>query len=237
MAYHRRTNGGGCWTTRPRPLDRRAPRTAGLLAAVLLAVSAVLGAHVAGGADSSGYLSQSRLWAQGRITVAAPVLVDAPWPERGRFVAPLGYRASVRPDELGPTYAPGLPWLMALAAAILGDAGRYIWTPIAAGLFVWATYRLAAASAPPAVALAAALIVAGSAPVLFEAMQTMSDLPVAALWAWVLVWLGQPGWRATWGAGLLAAVALAVRPNLVVAAGAIWIAALAIDPGTAAASA
>ena len=76
--------------------DRHAPVAAALLAAVLLAVSAVLGAHVAGGADSSGYLSQSRLWAQGRITVAAPVLVDAPWPERGRFVAPLGYRASVR---------------------------------------------------------------------------------------------------------------------------------------------
>ena len=100
-------------------IDRHAPAAAALLVAGMLAVSAVLGAHVAGGADSSGYLSQSRLWAQGRLTVAAPVLVDAPWPERGRFVAPLGYRASVRADELGPTYAPGLPWLMAIAAAIV----------------------------------------------------------------------------------------------------------------------
>jgi hypothetical protein len=212
-------------------LDRRASAAAALLAVTIAAVSAIFGSHVAGGADSSGYLSQSRLWAAGRITMAAPVIADRPWPERGRLVSPLGYRPTGVVDELGPTYAPGLPWLMAAAAVVAGDAGRYVWTPLLAGLLVWGTFRLAAGAAPPSAALAAALLVAGSPPVLFEATQTMSDLPVAAVWTWVLVWGRRPGWRATWGAGLVAAVALLVRPNLVVAAGGIWLALLAIDTG------
>jgi hypothetical protein len=214
-----------------RTADRAAPWLAGGLALVVSAASALFGAHVAGSADSSGYVSQSRLWAAGRLTVAAPILVDEPWPQRGWLVSPLGYRPTTTPDEIGPTYAPGLPWLMAAGAAIAGDAGRYVWTPIGAGLLVWGTYALTAAAAPPATAVAAALLVAGSPPVLFEAMQTMSDLPVAALWMWVLVWLRRPGWRATIGAGVIAALALAVRPNLVLAAAAVWAAAGAADAG------
>lgn len=211
--------------------DRVAPWLAGGLALVVAAAATVFGAHVAGSADSSGYVSQSRLWAAGRVTVAAPVLVDEPWPQRGWLVSPLGYRPTTAPDEIGPTYAPGLPWLMAAGAAVAGDAGRFVWTPIGAGLLVWGTYALTAAAAPPAAALAAAMVVAGSPPVLFEAMQTMSDLPVAALWAWVLVWLRRPGWRGTIGAAVIAALALAVRPNLVLAAAAVWVAAGASDAG------
>ncbi len=182
-------------------LDRIAPWTAGLAAVVVAVASTVYGTHVAGGADSSGYLSQSRLWANGQLAAAAPVVSEAPWPARGVLVAPLGYRPTARPDELGPTYAPGLPWLMALGAVALGDAGRYVWTPVLAGALVWGTFRLATTAAPPSVALGAALLVAGSPPMLFQATQTMSDLPVAALWVWVLVWLHAPGWRATLGAG------------------------------------
>lgn len=214
-----------------RTVDRGAPWLAGSLALLVAATSAVLGGHVAGASDASGYVSQSRLWAAGRVTVPAPVLTDAPWPERGRLVSPLGYRPTTTPDELGPTYAPGLPWLMAAGAAIAGDTGRYAWTPLGSGLLVWGTFALTAAAAPPAVALAAALLVAGSPPVLFAAMQTMSDLPVAALWVWVLVWVRRPGTGAAIGAGLVAGLALAVRPNLVLAAGAVWAASVAADGG------
>jgi hypothetical protein len=212
--------------------DQHARGLAAGLALGLGLVSATFGTHVAGGSDSSGYLSQSRLWAEGRVTAAAPAISDAPWPERGRLVAPFGYRPTGRPDELGPTYAPGLPWLMALSAAVVGEAGRFVWTPLLAGLFVWGAFQLAALATPPAVALAATLLAAGSPPVLFESTQTMSDLPVAALWLWVLIWLRAPGRRATIGAGLLAALALLMRPNLVIAAGAVWAAALAADRGS-----
>ena len=102
----------------PRPpiVTRRWPPRL-LAAAPLTVLSAVLGTHVAGGADSSGYLSQSRLWAAGRVTAAAPVLVDAPWPERGRFVAPLGYRP-------GGTSRRARPHLRAGAAVADGDRRR-----------------------------------------------------------------------------------------------------------------
>ena len=188
--------------------DRHAPWLAAVLALAVTLLSALYGSHVAGGSDSSGYLSQSRLWAAGRLTADAPVISDAPWPARGQLVAPLGYRPAPAPDQLGPTYAPGLPLLMALGAAVAGDAGRYVWTPLAAGLLVWATFRLAAFAAPPSAALAAAALVATSPPMLFQTTETMSDLPVAALWAWALVWLRRPGTGARAAAGVFSAVAL-----------------------------
>ncbi|MGD9905866.1 MAG: hypothetical protein AB7U83_20525 [Vicinamibacterales bacterium] len=216
-------------------VDRRARALALLLALVAAATSAVFGSHVAGASDASGYVSQSRLWAAGQVTRPAPVVTDGPWPDRGWAVAPLGYRPTVRPDELGPTYAPGLPWLMALGTALVGAAGPYLWTPLAVGLLVWGTFVLAARDLPPGLALAAALLVAGSPAVLFDAMQTMSDLPVAALWVWALIALRASAPASTLGFGLLAALALAVRPNLVVSAGAVWALALAADAGPAAA--
>jgi len=212
-------------------VERRARHAAVALAIATASIAAVYGTHVAGAADASGYVSQSRLWAGGRFTRPAPVVSDAPWPERGRLVAPLGYRPTTRPDELGPTYAPGLPWLMALGSAVAGEPGPYLWTPLAVGLLVAATYAFAAFEAPGTVALAAALLVAGSLPVLFEAMQTMSDLPVAALWIWALVGLRTGGRAATIGFGGLAALALAVRPNLVLGAAAVWVAAFFADEG------
>lgn len=212
-------------------VEPRAGRAALGLALASAIVPAIFGTHVAGASDASGYVSQARLWARGQFTRPAPIVSDAPWPDRGRLVAPLGYRPTTWPDELGPTYAPGLPWLMALGSAVVGDPGPYLWTPLAAGLLVAGTFAFAAFEAPRTVALAAALLVAGSLPVLFEAMQTMSDLPAAALWIWALVGLRAGGRAATVGAGGLAAMALAVRPNLVLGAAAVWAAALVADEG------
>ncbi len=205
--------------------NRGAPWAAVLLALVLAASSTGFNQHVAGDADSSGYVSQSRLWPSGRLAVPAPVYSDDTWPQRGWLVSPLGYAPSVTPDTLGPTYAPGLPWLMALGAAVLGEAGHFIWTPLAAGLVVWLTFVLGRRLAPPLVALGAAVLVAGSAPVLFNAMQTMSDLVCTALWTGAILAATSSRPRPL-PAGALAALALAVRPNLLVVAGLVWLVSL-----------
>lgn len=206
-------------------IDRLAPWLAGLAAIAVALTAAIFGEFVAGGADSSGYLHQSQLWSEGRGALVAPVLDDGPWPQAGWEVAPLGFAPSVTPGILGPTYAPGLPWLMALGGAFAGTPGRFVWTPLAVGALVWLTFVLARREAPPAAALGAALLVAGSPPVLFASMQTMSDLLAAALWTAALVALGGQLRGGVAGAGLAAAIALAVRPNLVLVAASVWAAA------------
>lgn len=214
-----------------RGADRCSPVAAALLAVAVGLASTVLGAHVAGGADASGYVSQSRLWETGRLTRDAPPLGQTEWPVRGRLVAPLGYAPSQTADTLGPTYAPGLPWLMALGAVVAGEPARYLWTPLLVAALVWGTFLFARRDAPPAIALSAALLVATSPPVLFAAMQTMSDLPGAALWLGALLALASDRPGAVLASGTLAAVALSVRPNLVFAAGAVWVANIAATGG------
>lgn len=207
--------------------DAAAPALAVVLALGLAATSGALGSHAAGGADASGYVSQSRHWGEGRMRLPAPALSDVSWPDRGWLVAPLGYAPSHVEGEIAPTYAPGLPWLMVLGAAVAGEGGRYVWTPLFVGLLVWVTFRLARQDAPPLVALAAALLAGTSPPVLFAAMQTMSDVTAAALWASSLVLLGSARRRVTALSGVLAAIALVVRPNLVGVAAALWLAQMA----------
>lgn len=212
--------------------DQAAPWLAALLALAVGTTSALLNEHVAGGADSSGYLSQSRLWNVGVVSVAAPVYSDDAWPQRGWLVSPLGFAPGAVPDRLGPSYAPGLPWLMALGAIVAGETGRFVWTPIAVTLLVWLTYVLTRRAAPPTVALAAAVLVASSPPLLFAAMQTMSDLTCAALWTLAVVAVMRPGAGGATIAGLAAGLALAVRPNLVPLAALFGLVAVAMAEGS-----
>lgn len=207
--------------------DAAAPALAVALSLALAATSAALGDHTAGGADASGYVSQSRHWGEGRMRLPAPALSDVAWPDRGWLVAPLGYAPSRVEGEIAPTYAPGLPWLMMLGAAVAGEGGRYVWTPLFVGLFVWVTFCLARREAPPLVALGAALLAGTSPPVLFAAMQTMSDLTAAALWVSSLLLVGSAALRLTLLSGVLAGIALVVRPNLVGVAAALWLAQVA----------
>ncbi len=206
-------------------LDRAAPWGAALVAVALALTSAIFGEHAAAGADSSGYLHQAQLWADGRSTLDAPVISESPWPLAGWEVAPLGFAPTVTPGVLGPTYAPGLPWLMAVGGAVAGDPGRFVWTPLAVGLLAWLTFVFTRREGPPAVGLAAALLVASSPPLLFASTQTMSDLLGAALWTGAVVALGRASSRSTALAAVCAGLALAVRPNLVLVAGFVWAAA------------
>ena len=183
------------------------------------------GTYVAGGADPYGYVSQADLWYEGRTTVDQRWVTEVPWPGGQWVFAPLGYKPAFGHQSvaIAPTYAPGLPLLMAGARAVGGPCAMFWVVPLAGGVLVLATYGLGRSLSSPAAGLVAAALVASSPVVLFMLMQPMTDVPVAAAWAaalWLLIGgsaVVSPGLvtARTIAAGLAAAVAILIRPNLV----------------------
>src|SRR6185312_9914120 len=85
---------------------------------------------------------------------------------------------------------------------------------IFAGLIVWSTFALGRRIAGPTVALLAMLFVAASPVVVFQSLWPMTDVPIGALWtAAAAVALGGSRRHAV-DAGVIAACAVLVRPNL-----------------------
>jgi hypothetical protein len=114
-----------------------------------------------------------------------------------------------------PTYSPGLPFLMALGILLAGTIGPYFVVPLSAGLFVWATYALARRIAGHAAGAAAALIAATSPVVLFMSLSVMSDVPAGAVWTGAAAGALSGSRRGALIAGVLAALGVLIRPNLV----------------------
>ena len=71
----------------------------------------------ASGADASGYLSQADMWARPARRVRDPLATLPAWPLPPAATAPLGWRPALDRGWQVPTYAPGLPWLMAIPHA------------------------------------------------------------------------------------------------------------------------
>lgn len=193
---------------------------AAVLAALLTLTTAHYGPRAVGGADEYGYASQADLWLKGRLTIDQSFVRQIPWPLAERAFAPLGY--DPHPAERGtlvPTYSPGLPMLLAAAKFAGGQDAMFLVVPIAAGLLAFATFRIGRDLGSPAAGLVAAWLVATSPTVLFMAMATMSDVPVAAAWAWAFVLLLGRRVSTAAAAGLLSSVAILIRPNLAPLAG------------------
>ena len=196
-------------------MDRRraAAVVAALLAIGVLSAGIRLGALVAGGADSYGYVSQAGLWHHGLPIVHQDIGRASPWPGAAETWTPLGYRVSAkRPDAIVPVYAPGLPLLMALLQAIAGSCGMFLVVPLCGALTIWLTFMLGRQLfEAPVVALWGAALVATSPVFLYQLMNAMSDVPVTAAWTLVLV-LAVAG--SPLACGIAMGVAIAIRPNL-----------------------
>jgi hypothetical protein len=175
----------------------------------------------AAGSDSFGYVSQASLWLAGGLKQPQPWVAQVPWPNKGPTFTPLGYRTPPYSETvLVPVYSPGLPMLMAGAMFFAGHAAAFWVVPFAGAILVLVTYGIGKRLGDPYAGLIAAWFVATSPIVLFMLMLPMSDVPAAAAWAvalyyflprddrrWTLVRAG--------AAGLAAAVAILIRPNLV----------------------
>jgi hypothetical protein len=184
-------------------------------AALLLSVHAVRdGAFVAGGADAYGYVSQAYGWARGTLPQGESLTISLPWPSGDASLAPLGYRLGPRPHTIVPTYAPGLPLIMAAATFIAGACGPFLVVPLCAALVVWLTFRLGRRTGGVPAGLLSAIFVATSPVVVFQALWPMSDIPAAALWTGAALAALDDRRRGALASGLCAAVGLLVRPNL-----------------------
>lgn len=195
---------------------RHAARWLGLGAGLVVAiVSVTQGAFVASGADASGYVSQSQLWAALDLRTPQPLARQVHWPEAEWTLSPLGYRPATVPDRMVPTYAPGFPALMGIARSVGGPEAVYVVVPLCGLLLMWVTYRLGFELGGPWAAALAACSLLVSPTFLHQVVQPMSDVPAAALWSTSLLL----GWRAHTPraaalAGLAASAAITVRPNL-----------------------
>ena len=198
-------------------------RDSWLLAAAFAVVMAFAtfegGAHVAGGADSSGYLSQARLWrAAGFWNFAAlktttPLSHELTTANRQYAFTPVGFQPAGK-DATVPGYPPGLPIHFALASAIGGERGQFVVVPIATGALVIVAFLFGFRLGGPATGLLSAAATGSSPILLYQAAQPMSDAVSAFWWSLAILLLIDPAKRRLFGAGFAAAVACTVRPNL-----------------------
>jgi hypothetical protein len=222
------------WTTVERTagriwaaIGRLAPAGAAGAAAVVCSLGLAFGTYAAGGSDAYGYISQADLWARGKLSVDFASLAPLPWRDAEWTLSPLGYRPATTPYRIVPTYAPGLPMLMAAFQLALGPAGVYWVVPLCAALAVWLTYVLGSQLDSRHTGLLGAALLATSPAFIFQTMSPMSDVPVTTFWLLALVSANSARRAAPAVSGLAAAIAVLIRPNLVplAAVPALWIAA------------
>ena len=184
------------------------------LAVASLVYAIALGSRAASGADSSGYVSQAVLWTKGTLTETVPLASAVPWPQAVATFAPLGYRPAQDGPRIVPTYAPGLPMIMAVLRMIGGPCAVFFVVPICAAGLVLATYALGLRVGSPLAALAAAVLTTLSPTVLYMVLWPMSDVPVAAFWLLALVFTAVAERQRPVTSGIMTGLAILVRPNL-----------------------
>jgi hypothetical protein len=215
--------GGGWLVRRARLLDdagvldealrRGEALLAGGLAVVTFAVGLACGTTVAGGADSSGYISQAALWREGALQVREPLIrgsgSDSAW-----VFSPLGFRPGIEPGTIVPSYPPGLPLQFAVASS-LGERGISLVVPLLGAVAVWLAFVLGRHTGGVWSGLAAATLLASSPVFIYQLVQPMSDVPVTSWWLAAIAGLAIGGRRGPLFAGIAAGVAMVTRPNLV----------------------
>lgn len=176
-------------------------------------VGLVRGTWAVGGSDSSCYALMADAFARGHLQPTT-TLHDAPWPDAARTLAPGGFIPSpVRENASSPICSPGFSLLLAPLRAIGGQDAIFLLTPAAGALLVWFTFLFARHLAGPMAASAAAVAVATMPVFVFQVVQPMNDVVVAAAWMGVLVYAARPQDHS--GAmGAVTGLAILIRPNL-----------------------
>ena len=176
-------------------------------------VSMASATHSAAGADASGYISESAMFARGQL-FHRNELSDVARGHDPYLTSPLGWRPATEGLQ-SPTYPPGLPLLMAVPQAIGGATGASLVVIVSAAVAVVATGLLAFQLAGSVAAIIAAALIAFTPVFLYQSIQPMSDVPVTAAWMVCFALLAaRRGASFDAAAGVACAAAVLIRPNL-----------------------
>jgi hypothetical protein len=198
------------------PFDRFAPALATAMAIALGAYGVYFGSFCVGGADSYGYVNQAYDWVSGELPRPQPVALELPFPGTDEMQIPLGYRTGPQPHTMVPTYAPGLPLVMAVFL-LAGSCGPFFVVPLSAIAFLVFTYLLGDRAGGRVVGLLAAVLALTSPTVLYQTLWPMSDIPAGAAWTAGLWFSLHDSRRRAAAAGAVTALGLLIRPNLLLA--------------------
>jgi hypothetical protein len=200
-------------------LTRRPGLVAAGIALTLTITAAAGSTRIAGGADAYGYVSQADLWIAGHLVIEQPWVAEIPWPNAEWSFSPLGYRPAEPPGQwaIVPTYSPGLPLLLAGAKLLGGQCALFAVVPLLTGLGVLVTYGIGKHLVSPWGGVIAAWLVAASPIVIGIALEPLTDVPVMTVWAIsIYLLLARIGGRLSPAiVGLVAGIAILIRPNLV----------------------
>lgn len=170
-----------------------------------------------GGADSYGYVSASRVVADGRLIDPAPLADWLTAPNRLAMASPLGWTPAADSTGIAPTFPLGTSVLMALFSFAGADAVFFV-APLMALLTLALAYRAARDWFDADVALLSVAILAWNPVFVTYAKQPMSDVPATALVTLAILLALRRGTASALGAGLAAGAAVITRPALLVAA-------------------
>jgi hypothetical protein len=171
-----------------------------------------------GGADSYGYVSASRMIAEGRLIEPAPIAEWLSAANRMAIASPLGWTPSPDGSGIAPTFPIGVSSVMALFSLIGGPSAVFFVAPLMGVVTLLLVYRLARAWFDAETALLASTIVAWNPLFITYAKQPMSDI-AATMWVTLALLLAVRSSSASaFGAGLAAGAAVITRPALLVAA-------------------
>ncbi len=192
--------------------------------ALVIATAAVYAHYhvrVAGGLDSYGYVSASRLLASGQLSEPQPIAELLPFDNPMRAAAPLGYVPSADGEASVPRFPLGLPIVMAIFT-IFGSKGPF-YVPLVMGyaaiVLAYLVGRMTPSGREPnhTAGLLAAVLIAVDPLFAAYAIQPMSDVP-ATFWLLGALWLhagngGRPLFSCI-AAGLCLGMAILTRPVL-----------------------
>jgi len=169
-----------------RLLDRRSPAITLAIAIASGAVAGLYATFAAAGADASGYVSEAKLFTEGRL-VYLDTLASIVGGWQTGLTSPLGWRPGALEGLQSPTYPPGLPLLMAIPHWAGGAVAAGWVVAVSAAIAVWSTGMIARRLAGGVAAIVGALVLAVLPVFIFQSVQLMSDVPVTA--AWMVCWL------------------------------------------------